>query len=137
MIQSHMELKFEKEASDVRGTILFLSYGDKKLNIVEIKQGFSRGGHYHKFDTVHHVLLGKLECREKNIKSSEEKTYVVSAPAVIFMPAMTAHLLTALEDTIFAEEFGHSYAATDYPEYRRWLHKKCHEIFNLACAVIN
>jgi hypothetical protein len=119
-----MELRFEKETSDVRGTILFLSYGDKKLNIVEIKQGFSRGGHYHPFDTVHHVILGKLECREKNISSGEEKTHVVSAPAVIFMSAMTAHVLTALEDTIFAEEFGHNYTATDYPEYRKIVTQK-------------
>jgi quercetin dioxygenase-like cupin family protein len=121
---NQMELRFEKEASDVRGTVLFLSYGDKKLNIVEIKQGFSRGGHYHPFDTVHHVILGKLECREKNIRSDEEKTYVVSAPAVIFMPAMTAHVLTAIEDTLFAEEFGQHYAATVYHEYRKIVTQK-------------
>jgi quercetin dioxygenase-like cupin family protein len=119
-----MELRFEKEASDVRGTVLFLSYGAKRLNIVEIKQGFSRGGHYHQFDTVHHVILGKLECREKNIQSNKEKTYVVSAPAVIFMPAMTAHVLTAIEDTLFAEEFEHNYTATDYPEYRKIVTQK-------------
>jgi hypothetical protein len=31
---------------------------------------------------------------------------------------MTAHLLTAITDTMFAEEFGEGYSAIEYPEYR-------------------
>ena len=33
-----MELQFEKEASDVRGKIMMLRYGDKRINLVETKK---------------------------------------------------------------------------------------------------
>lgn len=119
-----MELHFEKEASDVRGKIIFLKYGEKSLNIVEIKKGFSRGGHYHTFETVHFVLSGTIEYREKNIQTNQEQIQVFSAPAIITVPPMTAHLLTATEDTVFAESFGKDYSATEYPEYRKIVTQK-------------
>lgn len=114
-----MELEYEKEATDARGKIVFLAYGEKKVNIVEIKKGFSRGGHYHEFETTHHILGGKIQYKEKDLNSNKENTQVITAPATITVPAMTAHLLTAIEDTLFVEVFGNDYNATDYPEYRR------------------
>ena len=42
-----MNIQFEKEVEDIRGKILFLSYGKKQINLVEIRKGFARGGHYH------------------------------------------------------------------------------------------
>lgn len=114
-----MDLEFEKQTSDARGTIIFLKYGQKKINIVEIKKGFSRGGHYHTFDTKHFIIYGTIEYREKNLKTGQEKIEIITAPSVVKVPAMVAHLLTAQEDTIFAEEFMHDYSATDYPEYRK------------------
>ena len=119
-----MELKYENQASDARGTIIFLSYGNKKLNIVEIKKGFSRGGHYHTFETRHFLLKGTIEYREKNLHTDTEKKEIISAPQIIVVPAMTAHLLTAQEDTIFAEEFVQDYSATDYAEYRKIVTQK-------------
>lgn len=119
-----MELKFEKQATDARGTIVFLSYGDKKLNIVEIKKGFSRGGHYHTFQTRHFLLAGIIEYRETDLKTGQEKTEIISAPYIITVLPMRAHLLTAQEDTIFAEEFTQNYSATEYPQYRKIVTQK-------------
>jgi hypothetical protein len=119
-----MELSFEKEASDKRGKILFLKYGDKSLNVVEIKKGFSRGGHYHTFETRHYLLFGTIEYKEKNLNTGKEKTQIISSPAIISVPPMAAHLLTALDDTVFAEEFSQDYAATEYPEYRKIVMQK-------------
>jgi quercetin dioxygenase-like cupin family protein len=113
-----LELQYEKEASDARGRIIFLSYGNKNINLVEIKKGFSRGGHYHEFASTHHLLSGTIKYREKNLDTNIENIRVICAPEVIHVPARTAHLLTALEDTMFAEELGDDYSATDYPEYR-------------------
>lgn len=113
-----MELQFEKQASDVRGMILFLKYGKKNINIVEIKKGFSRGGHYHSFETRHHILSGIIEYKEKNIKTNHETIQIICAPAVITVPPMSAHLLTAIDDTLFAEEINEAYSAIEYPEYR-------------------
>lgn len=119
-----MELSFEKESTDTRGKIIFLKYGTKSLNIVEIKKGFSRGGHYHTFETKHHVMSGVIEYREKNIETNHENVQIFSAPTTITVPPMTAHLLTAMEDTIFAEAFGEDYSAVEYPEYRNIVTKK-------------
>ena len=119
-----MELTFEKESEDLRGKIIFLSYGKKKINLVEIKKGFSRGGHYHTFETRHFMISGVIEYREKNIDAGKEKKETISAPAIITVPPMTAHLLTALEDTMFAEEFGQDYSAIEYQEYRKIVTQK-------------
>jgi dTDP-4-dehydrorhamnose 3,5-epimerase-like enzyme len=119
-----MELSFEKQADDERGRIIFLKYGDKRLNIVEIKKGFSRGGHYHTFDTRHFLISGTIQYREKDLKTGKETVQKISSPATIAVPAMAAHLLTAIDDTIFVEEFSQDYSATEYPEYRKIVTQK-------------
>ncbi len=113
-----MELQFEKESSDVRGKILMLRYGDKRINLVETKKGFSRGGHYHDFESKHILISGTVEYREKNLQTNAEKTQAYSAPSVIITAPMTPHLITAITDSVFAEEFEQDYSATDYSEYR-------------------
>jgi len=113
-----MNLEFKKEFGDIRGKIIFLEYGDKSVNVMEIKQGFARGGHYHKTDTVHFLLSGKVEYREENIKTGTEKISMISSPQIIFVPANTAHLLIALENSLFFEVF-ENYEDTIYPKYRK------------------
>ncbi len=119
-----MELSFESESHDKRGKVIFLSYGSKKINIIEIKKGFSRGGHYHTFETRHFLLSGIIEYREKNIGTGKEKVQTITSPATISVPSMVAHLLTAVDDTLFAEEFPQDYSATEYPEYRKIVMQK-------------
>ena len=119
-----MELEFEKEASDVRGAILFLKYGQKSLNVVQIKKGFARGGHYHTFESTHHMLSGVIEYREKNIETGQETIRMISGPAIITVPPMAAHLLIALEDTLFVEAFEKNYSATNYEPYRQIVTQK-------------
>lgn len=113
-----MKLKFQKSVNDIRGRIIFCKYGDLFLNIVETKKGFSRGGHYHNFDSEHFLLSGKVEFREKNLVTNEEKISMINSPSVIKVISNSAHLLTALEDTLFVEYFENAYSATDYSEYR-------------------
>jgi hypothetical protein len=72
-----MELQFEKEASDVRGKIVVLRYGDKRINLVETKKEFSRGGHYHIFESRHILISGTIEYVEKDLKTNAEKSQIV------------------------------------------------------------
>lgn len=113
-----MELNFEKQASDIRGAILFLKYGEKNLNIVQIKKGFARGGHYHTFETTHHILSGSVEYRETDIKTGKETIQTIKGPATIHVPPLAAHLLIGLEDALFVEAFDKDYSATIYEPYR-------------------
>lgn len=115
-----MGLEFKKLAEDVRGKILFLSYnGTKSLNIAEIKKGFARGGHYHPYEQYHVILSGKIEYREENLETKKEQIRIINGPEILKVPPNTAHLLIALEDTLFFESFDKDYIATDYPKYRK------------------
>lgn len=114
-----MNLRFEKEVEDVRGKILFLSCGDEKMNFVEVKKGFARGGHYHKTAQYHFIISGKLEYREENVKTGQEQIKIITVPTIIHVPANTAHLIIAIEDTLFVETFNKDLEATIYPKYRK------------------
>tara|TARA_B110001454_G_scaffold203965_1_gene212309 strand:- start:1121 stop:1495 length:375 start_codon:yes stop_codon:yes gene_type:complete len=118
-----MKLKFKKSYSDIRGIILFCSFGKSSLHFVKTKKGFSRGGHYHKFKSDHILLQGKIEFKEFNINTNSEQIRILSAPITISVEPNVAHLLTALEDTIFLEFFDSEYSSTDYTPYRTIVEK--------------
>ena len=119
-----LNLQLEKVFEDSRGKIIFLSGHQKKINIIEIKKGFARAGHYHKVSSTHHVISGKIEYRQEDIETGKEKIQQVQAPATIFIPKNIAHLLIALEDSIFFESFDKEYEATYYPKYRKIVEEK-------------
>lgn len=111
-------MRIEKEVEDARGKIFFLSHGDEKVNLVEIKKGFARGGHYHTIAQDHIIISGKLEYREENVKTGQEQIKIIDVPTIIHVPAHTAHLLMAIEDTLFLETFNKTIESINYPKYR-------------------
>lgn len=113
-----MSLEFEKEIEDVRGKIIFFKYGNKRVNFVEIKKGYARGGHYHNFESEHIIIAGKIEYKETDVRTGIETTKIFSHPSVIRVLPHMAHLLIALEDTLFVETFGNQYEAINYTPYR-------------------
>ena len=121
-----MNLQFEKQVEDKRGKILFLSLGTKKINIVEMKKGFARGGHFHNFPSTDIIVYGKIELREENLNNSVEQIKKISAPSIINIQQNTAHLFIALEDSMFVETFDGEYQASDYPKYRKIVDERLH-----------
>ena len=119
-----MDLKFEKESGDIRGKIFFFSHKNKQINLLELKRGFSRGGHYHEFDSVHIIIGGKVEYHEENVDTRKERVMLVDSPMIIFTPSRNAHMITALEDTVFFEVFEQQYNAIEYPKYRSIVESK-------------
>ncbi len=117
-------MKIEKEVEDIRGKIVFLLHDNKQVNLVETRKGFSRGGHYHKFPTKHIVISGKIEYKGKNIDTEQERKQVFLSNEIIDVPANEAHLLIALEDSLFVEVFEKGYEATNFPEYRNIVEAK-------------
>ena len=114
-----LNLHLEKTIEDPRGKIVIFSHNHKNINIVEIRKGFARGGHYHDFPSEHILILGNLEYREEDIVTKKEEIRIISAPSTIKAPSNKAHLLIALEDVIFAEVFSDDYNAINYPKYRQ------------------
>ena len=113
-----LSLNFEKHVEDNRGKILFLKYNNKNINLIEIKQGFARGGHFHKSSTNHFLISGKIEYCEENIETGIEKISVVESPCIINTKSHVAHLLIAKENSLFFEVF-ENYEDTVYPKYRK------------------
>jgi hypothetical protein len=123
-----LNLEYLKTVSDERGSIIFMKHGSKLINIVEIKNGFSRGGHFHPFHSIHNIISGSVEYLEFNTKTNEEQKTILHAPFVIDVSPFVAHLLTALEDVIFVEIFENEYRATNFPRYRKIVEKKISNI---------
>ena len=121
-----MNLQFEKQVEDKRGKILFLSLGTKKINIVEMKKGFARGGHFHNFPSTDIIVYGKIELREENLNNGVEQIKKISAPSIINIQQNTAHIFIALEDSMFVETFDGEYQASDYPKYRKIVDERLH-----------
>ncbi len=119
-----MKLEFNKSVSEIRGIILFCSFGKSIIHFVETKKGFSRGGHYHKFKSDHILLRGKIEFEELNLTTNFEQIRVIHAPFTISVEPNVAHILTALEDSLFLESFDTEYSAIDYLPYRKIVNEK-------------
>ncbi len=114
----------KKKVQDVRGDIIFLNFNKKSVNIIEIKSGYSRGGHYHKFESEHILISGKIEYREEDIETKKEIVKTFAAPLIIKTQSKKAHLITAITDTIFVELFDGEYEAINYSKYREIVDEK-------------
>jgi len=117
-------LLITKQVKDKRGSIIFLSLNNKNINIIEIKKGFSRGGHYHEFGSEHILISGKIEYREEDIETKKELIKTFDGPLIIKTQPKKAHLITAINDTIFVEVFDGEYEAINYPKYRKIVDEK-------------
>ena len=126
LVNNMKELTYEKEIEDNRGKILFLSYRNKKINLIEIRKGFARGGHFHKTITSHFLIKGKIEYHEENTVTHEEKISIIEAPVTLDVPANHAHLLIAVDDTLFFELF-EKYEAINFPKYRNIVENKMNQ----------
>jgi hypothetical protein len=119
-----MTFELVDSGGDCRGKILFFKFNQIKSNLFEIKKGYARGGHYHDYDIVHTLIIGKIEHRMKSLNSKEEKIEILSAPAIIKISAKTANLIIALEDSLFSEVFDSKYKSEVFPEYRKIVEDK-------------
>jgi hypothetical protein len=121
------ELKHIKEGGDVRGKIIFFTYDKTKINLFEIKKGFARGGHYHDYDVTNTLITGKIEHRVIDIKTKHEQISIITAPAILKIPANSANLIIAIEDSVFTEVFSKEYKSSVYDKYRNIVYQKMND----------
>lgn len=119
-----MTLESKGEGGDKRGKILFFTNNETKVNLFEVKKGFARGGHYHDYDIVHVLIDGKIEHRVEDIITKREEISILTAPAIMKIPAKSANLIIALEDSVFTEAFSSEYKSTVYEKYRNIVMQK-------------
>lgn len=123
-----MTLEFKGVGGDKRGKIFFCTHNNSKVNLFEIKKGFARGGHYHDYDIVHTLLTGKIEYYVEDIQTKKEEITVMTAPAILKIPANSANLIIALEDSVFTEAFDTEYKSFVYDKYRKIVLQKIDDV---------
>lgn len=119
-----MTLSVLNQIEDKRGRSIFLKFNKKRINLVEIKKGFARGGHYHDFDVVHTIISGTIEYVEKDIDSGDQKKSILAAPFTVKVPKRVAHMFIAREDAVFLEVFEHEFSATNDLDLRKIVEEK-------------
>jgi|TARA_B100001971_G_scaffold187510_1_gene188258 dTDP-4-dehydrorhamnose 3,5-epimerase-like enzyme len=88
-----------------------------------MNSGALRGGHYHDKESVHLVLQGKIRFKLVD-PSTIEKIEVMAKPMdIIRIPKGIAHLLEAIEESMFVEPWDKDKISFDY-EPQRSLVKK-------------
>jgi|TARA_B110000495_G_C23010351_1_gene597504 hypothetical protein len=113
-----MDLLYKNSGGDKRGHILFNLYGDKKINLFEIKQGCFRGGHWHNYEVMHTIISGKIEYYEFNLKTQKEsKKIIFSGTTFTTLPSI-ATMMIGLEDSIYTEVYDGNYNSEAYLPYR-------------------
>ena len=95
-----------------------------KINLIETRKGFARGGHYHKYEQDLILISGHVEVRLFNNATSQETIHTFKAPSIIHIQENIAHILIALEDSVSVEMFGSDYMAINFPKYRQIVEDK-------------
>ena len=103
-----MMINIRKIAQDSRGKIFAMEDEGKQFaNIITIKEGMSRGGHFHDVAEVINVLDGKIAFSQinPNGKGKETVDTFSAGEQIVIEPGM-AHMITAKEDSLILENRG-------------------------------
>ena len=109
---------------DERGKIIFFKSKNLKINFFEINKNCIRGGHYHDYPVTYVLIAGKIEHKIQCLNTNKEITEIISGPSIIKLPANTANLISALENSIFLEMFDFEYNSKIFKKYRDEVIKK-------------
>ena len=101
--------KYSKpEFIDERGEITMILDNDKtpikSVLLITCNKGAVRANHYHKEDSHYAYLLsGRMEYFEEPAhgQSKKRETAVLSAGDMVYTPALAAHAMRFLEDSVF------------------------------------
>jgi len=113
-----MGLVLKKRFEDPRGKILMFSFGNLNINLVEIKKGYARAGHFHNYESKQFFVEGRIEFRAEDVHQKKERIEIINFPKMVKIPSETAHLFIALWDSLLIEVYEGKFEAIDYPKYR-------------------
>lgn len=108
------------DKDDPRGSTFKLSLdeGGDYLFLNMVESSF-RGGHYHPFESSHLVLKGRIWFEFVEVSSGRRSETVVEPMEIVYIHAGVAHLLNALEDSMFMEPAGG--LTEEFPPQRRFV----------------
>lgn len=119
-----MNLKFfeksslEKTGVDRRGSTFKAVIASKEYLFLEMRKGALRGGHYHDRETLHLVLSGRIKFEIADPLTADQSEIVANPMEVVLVTAGKAHLLEALEDSMFMEPLDKEKSTVDFEPQR-------------------
>lgn len=117
------EFKLDLVYEDKRGKILRFFYKGNEYVLLETKEGYSRGGDYHKTRQFDVVLKGRIEWIETFDGVAESKTVLEEGNMNIVSPNIP-HMFTSLEDSLVLEWLEGSFEKSYYEPYRKIIEGK-------------
>lgn len=90
---------------DKRGSIIKVMEGKiTSVLVIPSKKGAVRANHYHKKDTHYvYMISGKMRYTVKDLskKRARKQSVILSPGDLVYTPAMIAHAMEFLEDSVF------------------------------------
>lgn len=90
---------------DKRGSIIKVMEGKiTSVLVIPSKKGAVRANHYHKRDTHYvYMISGRMRYTIKDLSKqrSRKQSIILRAGDLVYTPAMTAHAMEFLEDSVF------------------------------------
>ncbi|MGA2785729.1 MAG: hypothetical protein ABSF09_13635 [Candidatus Bathyarchaeia archaeon] len=112
-----------KIGHDRRGLIFRASLVDREYSFVEMRETSLRGGHYHSRETFHLVVQGRIRFELMDPILRRKRQVTAGPMDIVRVRAGVAHLLIALEDSIFIEPLaGHGTTVNFNPQRARVVH---------------
>lgn len=105
-----------KRWDEERGEFVQIAYLEeiRHLALFEIKEGFSRGSHYHlKKEEIFYVVSGKIKAKFSDIDTHEMEEFILEKGDKIRIRVRCAHIFYGLEDTLVVEYSPQFYEAED------------------------
>ena len=124
IVESNSNLILENEFQDSRGKIFFCKFGDISINLIEINEGYARGGHFHKFESEHIILSGEVKYFENNLITNSESIKIIKNPEIIKTKSNIAHMFFGIKNSYFIEIFSGKYDAIFFNKYRKIVDEK-------------
>ncbi len=122
--ESYSNLSIENQFEDSRGKIFFCKFGDININLIEINEGYARGGHFHNFDSEHIILTGEIKYFENDLITNSELVKIIKNPEIIITKSNIAHMFLGIKKSYFIEIFSGNYDAIFFNKYRKIVDKK-------------
>ena len=122
--ESSSNLSIENQFQDSRGKIFFCKFGDININLIEINEGYARGGHFHNFDSEHIILTGEIKYFENDLITNSELVKIIKNPEIIITKSNIAHMFLGIKNSYFVETFSGNYDAIFFNKYRKIVDEK-------------
>ena len=111
----------EYRVQDERGVFLQLITGEwRQVNVLQIRKGHRRGGHYHKHTReTFYLVAGTVQLDLVDLESGQKDSYRFTTGDCFSIEPFEVHTITALEDALMVAALTRKFSP-DFPDLFPW-----------------